>query len=99
MARYNDGKDKDKEMKVECKKRWTWTLKLRCQKCGKKKTFYIRNKKDVPSHGINAWTVGTGHGEQYKKVELCPFCSIKHVEVPTNPIFQNKQPLWTRDAK
>jgi hypothetical protein len=65
--------------KVECKKLWRWVLKLRCRRCGKKETFYIGHRNDVPTYEINGWTFwrltypnGMPH---IRKTELCPICS------------------------
>ena len=70
--------------KVECKRIWTWTLKLRCRKCGKKETFYIQDKLDVPTHGINGWYLnGT---------EICPLClyMANYRKVVRGKIEENK---------
>jgi len=55
------------EMKrIVCRKVWRWALKLRCRNCGKRETFEIKNKEDVPTHWMNGWFVyGT---------EVCSMC-------------------------
>ena len=65
--------------KVECKKLWRWVLRLRCRKCGRRETFYIRDKSDVPTHEINAWITGYGYSENYREIELCPTCASRMI--------------------
>ena len=57
---------------VKCVQKWQWVLKLRCTKCGKKKTFYIQSKDDVPS-GINGWTISDK--------EICPSCMFNSTHI------------------
>ena len=59
---------------VVCKKVWRWTLKLRCRRCGRKETFYINGKRDVPSHGMNGWTLKDRDGND---TEMCALCMTK----------------------
>jgi hypothetical protein len=84
--------------KVQCKKLWRWTLKLRCRRCGKQETFYIDRKDSVPTHGINGWTLRVAfvafNGMLLDKdTELCWRCtkdlreqgviSVKHYGIMT----------------
>ncbi len=52
-------------------------LELTCRDCGRKETFTLANgvETDIPTHGLNSWTLGAGYGKDYKKTELCGGCA------------------------
>ena len=63
--------------KVETIRRPMYVAKLRCRKCGKKKTFYFGfDKKDVvfPVKEWNGWYL--------KDTELCPVCYMETAYEP-----------------